>query len=136
MATKENVHHPVYDNSHYTVKIKSFASYVCNVAYWMLSANACCCSCSLVAKITSHSAYASLANDLNPVGKHYILILYMKGCTGIFLLIIHTWPRDLVVKYLIQINGLLFQKFHCSAVYERLFTTHTALYSAHSSICS
>ena len=32
-VTKENVRHPVYDYSHYTVKIKSFASYVCIVAY-------------------------------------------------------------------------------------------------------
>ena len=33
LATKENVHHPVYDYSHYTVKIKLFTSYVCIVAY-------------------------------------------------------------------------------------------------------
>ena len=33
LVTKENVCHPVYDYSHYTVKIKSFTSYVCIVAY-------------------------------------------------------------------------------------------------------
>ena len=33
LATKENVHHPVYDHSGYTVTMKSFASYMCTVAY-------------------------------------------------------------------------------------------------------
>ena len=33
LATKENAHYPVYDYSHYTVKLKSFASYMCIVAY-------------------------------------------------------------------------------------------------------
>ena len=45
-----------------------------------------------------------------------------------------TWPA--IGCIFVQIDGLLFQGFHCSGLDKRLFTTHTVLYSAHSSICS
>ena len=62
----------------------------------------------------------------------------MKVAEESFLLFIPSdhkaWPA---IGYIfVQIDGLLFQEFHCSSLDERLFTTHTVLYSAHSSICS
>ena len=69
------------------------------------TANACCCSCMQLSynyvKITCHSACACLANDLNPVAKHYILILYMKVakesfCWSSALM----WLRDLACHWL------------------------------------
>ena len=123
-------------------------SYVCIVAYWTLRANACCCSCSLVVTMLKlrtiyiyiyiYSARTWLANYLNPVAKYYIwyLILHMKvaeesccssACDH------ETWPA--IGYIIVQIDGLLFQGFHCPSLDKRLFTTHTVSYSAHSSIC-